>query len=42
MGYMDLYIMDLTDYLRNRYNIEECDIVRKQPLFEKIERETAR
>lgn len=42
MGYMDLYIMDLTDYLRKRYNIGECDIVRKQPFFEKLDKEPVR
>lgn len=36
MGYVDLYIMDLQEFLSERCDISECDIVRKQAIFEKI------
>lgn len=34
--YVDLYIMDLQEFLSERCDISECDIVRKQAIFEKI------
>ena len=36
MGYVDLYIMDLQEFLSESCDISECDIVRKQAIFEKI------
>ena len=33
---LDLYIMDLQEFLSERCDISECDIVRKQAIFEKI------
>lgn len=42
MGFMDLYMGDLSKYLRERDNIGACDIVRKQAFFEKIEKAEGR
>lgn len=42
MGYVDLYIMDLHDYLSERYDIGEHEIVRKQPFFETIQKTESR
>ena len=36
MGYVDLYIMDLQEFLSESCDISVCDIVRKQAIFEKI------
>lgn len=42
MGFMDLYMVDLSEYLRKRSNIGERDIVRKQLFFERIEKADGR
>lgn len=42
MGFMDLYMGDLSKYLRERDNIGARDIVRKQAFFEKIEKAEGR